>query len=220
MTDTRLLLLTLLLTCLGTAAHWLRDDVRPLKFKLPLWARSALVLVLGTVLVPAVDQLAKTGTPFLTSILQGLVVAVPSLLPLVLDATLRVPPGAALLLVLLGLPTGGCAVSLEQARAEGLAVRRGVPTTAVGVSPSQICRDLSNSQADWRNAERTAVYVGGPTGVGTIVAAVGTAYDKVPPGVTIAAAAATFVAGGVAEFASGKADALALDWSREGCGSP
>ena len=92
MTQTHILLLTLLSVCLVTITHWLRDDVRPLKFKIPPWAQSVLVIVLGSVFGPAIDALVSSGTPFATSVLTGLITSVPALIPLVLDAGLRVSP--------------------------------------------------------------------------------------------------------------------------------
>lgn len=208
MTDTRILLLTLLSACLVALAHWLRDDVRPLRIALPAWARTVGVVVLGSVLVPAVDAVVASGAPFWASVLQGAGSAVPALLPLILDALLRVPPAAGLLLlVALGASQTGYAGSLEAARTEGLTARRGMAT---GTAPSSYCRGLDSERGTLSGVAKTFLVAASTSGVLMLIPEV---RDSQPGRIAVIGASAAFGATGYG-FQT-KADADTDTWTRE-----
>jgi len=62
----------------------------------------------------------------------------------------------------------GCAGSLEAARLEGVAARRGLPLSAVGSAPSDRCQSLDDTHRYAGGVGKTAAFLAGGEGLATI----------------------------------------------------
>ena len=121
------------------------------------------------------------------------------------------PPVSCALLVLLAL---GCAPSLEAAHRDGIAARRGVATSAVGVAESARCQWLDDSRGALSGTAKALLLAGGVAGVALLMPEV-----RDSKGGRIAV-----VGGGVALTATGTgvqvvADQRSSAWVRE-CSTP
>ena len=71
-------------------------------------------------------------------------------------------------LIPLALLCCSCAGSLEQARLEGVAARRGLPPGAVGSAPSERCQSLDDTHRYAGGAATTAAFLAGAEGLATV----------------------------------------------------